>query len=180
MIRVSELASFVEDDAMPLAFVAADMASSDDTSEVEHGWLLLDDLLREFNSDPRTWLTVPELARSIATELKRGDEVFALRILAKALSEARPLAEPADVARYLQKPPSTGDRRWDVLVASAIARECRLRGTKIPQWTDIEGVEPWWFPALVDKTLIPLTVQRTPPELSSKGIWLDERALVAV
>ncbi|MEX1124048.1 MAG: hypothetical protein WEE53_00140 [Acidimicrobiia bacterium] len=180
ILRVSEFATFVEEDSMPLAFVAADMASSEDTSEAERGLLLIDDLLREFSGDQRGWLTASDTAQAIAAELEQGDGIFALRVLAKALSEARSLTEPADIVRYLQEPSPTGDRRWDVLLASAIARECRLRGVKASKWMDVECLEPWWFPALIDTTLIPLTVQRTPPELSSKGIWLDERALGAV
>lgn len=180
VIRVSEFATRVEGPVMPLAFVAADLACSDDPAEAERGLLLLDDLLREFAADRRGWLTVAEVARAISVELEQGDEVFALRLLAKALSEFRSLIEPADILRFLQEPPSTGDRRWDVLVGSAVARECRLRGLAPPAWTDLEGVEPWWFPALVDESLIPLTIQRTPIELSAKGIWLDERALTTV
>jgi uncharacterized protein (DUF2249 family) len=180
IVRVSEFAAHVEQSVMPRAFVAADMADSDDASEAERGLLLLDDLLREFSGNRRTWLTAPDIAQSISAELEHGDDVFALRVLAKALFEFRSLSDPAEIVRFLQEPPSTGDRRWDVLLASAIARECRMRGVGAPKWTDIEGVEPWWFPALVDKTLIPLTIQRTPLELSSKGIWLDERALTAV
>ncbi|MEA1903708.1 MAG: hypothetical protein U9N56_09305 [Actinomycetota bacterium] len=180
IVRVSEFVARVEQDIMPPAFVAADMAGSEDTGEAERGLLHMDDLLREFSGNRRTWLTASDIAQAISVELEQGDEVFALRILAKALSESRSLIDPADIVRFLQEPPSTGDRRWDVLLATAIARECRLRGVGAPKWTNVEGVEPWWFPALVDKTLIPLIIQRTPLELSSKGIWLDEKALSAV
>jgi hypothetical protein len=180
VLRVSEFAALVEGDSMPLAFVAADMAESDDRLDAERGLLLVDDLLREFNDDRRSWLTVPDIARAIADELERGDEVFALRVLANGLSTARSLTAPADVVRFLQGPLSTGDRRWDVLLAAAVARECRLRGIRAPDWTDLQGLEPWWFPVLVDESLIPLTVHRTPPELARRGVWLDERALEAV
>jgi hypothetical protein len=179
VVHVSKFAARVDEPVMPLAFAAADMADSDDPSVAERGLLLLDELLREFNGIPRLWFTASDIARAISDELKRGDDVFALRVLAKALSEFRSLTDPADVVRFLQEPPSTGDRRWDVLVASAIARECRMRGIGAPSWTDVEGVEPWWFPGLVDEILIPLTIQRTPAELASKGIWLDVRALSA-
>lgn len=180
VLRVSEFAALVEGDSMPLAFAAADMSESDDRLDAERGLLLIDDLLREFNDDPRSWLSVPDIARAVADELERGDDVFALRVLANALSAARSLTAPADVVRFLQEPSSTGDRRWDVLLAAVVARECRLRGIRAPDWTDLQGLEPWWFPALVDESLIPLTVQRTPPELASRGVWLDERALEAV
>ncbi len=180
VLRVSDFAALVEGDTMPLAFAAADLAESDDRLDAERGLLLVDGLLREFNDDPRSWLTVPDIARAIADELEQGDEVSALRVLANALSAARTLTEPADIVRFLQEPSSTGDRRWDVLLAAAVARECRLLGVTAPGWTEVAGLEPWWFPALIDDTLIPLTFQRTPPELASRGVWLDERALETV
>jgi hypothetical protein len=180
VLRVSGFAAHIEGDTMPLAFVAADMAESDYRLDAERGLLMVDDLLRDFNDDSRSWLSVPDIARAFADELEKGDEVFALRVLANALSGDRSLTEPADIVRFLQEPSSTGDRRWDVLIAATVARECRLRGVRAPDWTDVPGLEPWWFPALVDETLIPLTVQRTPPELASRGIWLDGRALEGV
>ena len=178
-LRVSGFAVHIDADSMPIAFAAADMASSDETSEVEQGLLVLDDLLRVFNGRPRDWLAAPEMAQTLAGEIDRGDEVFALRLLAKALSDSRALTEPADLVRFLQQPPTTGDGRWDVLLAAAVARECRLRGIEPPGWTHTRVLEPWWFPVLVDDTLVSLTIQRTPPELATRGIWLDERALTA-
>ena len=180
ILRVSEFVSFVEGDTMPVAFAAADMACSEDTSQAEQGLLAIDDLLRGFRGEARLWLTVPEMSDAISTELKRGDEMFALRVMANALTESRSLTEPADVVRFLHEPNTTGDQRWNVLIAGAVARECRLRRIEAPTWTNVEGLEPWWFPALIDESLLPLTIRQTPPELSSKGVWLDERALTAV
>lgn len=180
VLRVSKLARFIEGESMPVAFAAVDMADSDEPREVERGLLVLDDLLREFAGDLRDWLTAAEIAETISGEIESGDQIFALRILAKGLSDSRLLTEPADILRFLQTPPTTGDPRWDVLLASSVERECRLRGIESPTWTNVEGLEPWWFPALVDDSLVPLTIQRTPPELSRKGIWLDESALEAV
>jgi hypothetical protein len=180
VLRVTKFASEVEGETVPIGFAAADMAGSGEPLEAERGWLILDDLLRSFTEEQRDWLTAAEIAAAITGEVDRGDEIFALRVLAKALSDVRSLSEPADIIGFLQKPPSTGDRRWDVLVASAVARECRLWGLDAPQWTDVESLEPWWFPALIDETLLPLTIQRTPPELARKGVWLDERALEVI
>lgn len=179
ILRVSEFVASVEGETMPVAFAAADMACSEEVSQAEGGLLAVDDLLREFRKETRQWLTVSELSDAISAALKRGDEVFALRVMAKALTESRSLTEPADILRLLRAPNTTGNRRWDVLIAAAVARECRLGGIEAPKWTDVEGLEPWWFPVLIDETLLPLTIQRTPPELSSKGIWLDELALTA-
>jgi hypothetical protein len=178
-LRVSRFAAHIDADRMPIAFAAADMAGSDAASEAKAGLLVLDDLLRDFNGDPRDWLAVPEIAQVLPGELERGDDVFALRMLAKALSDSRDLTETADLVRFFEQPATTGAERWDILLAAVTARECRLRGIDPPGWTHTSALEPWWFPALVDDTLIPLTIQRTPPELACKGIWLDERALTA-
>jgi hypothetical protein len=174
---VSDLAASVGNRLIPASFAAIDLSESNEPSEAEGGMLLLDDLLRKYKGERRDWHTIAETADVIRGE---NDEVFAVRLLARALSDARVLTDPVDVIRFLQKPASTGDQRWDVLLASAVSRECRLRGIDAPAWTNVEGLEPWWFPALLDETLIPLTVQMTPPELARKGIWLDERALTTV
>lgn len=176
-LRVSRFTSTVDAKRMPVGFAAADMADSVDQTEAEQGLLTLDDLVRTFQGRRRHWLTVAEIADALAGE---NDEVFALRILAKALTDTRNLSEPADLARFLRRPATTGDQRRDVLLAAAIARECRHRDIETPRWTDVAGLEPWWFPALVDRSLIPLTIRRTPPELARKGIFLDEKALATV
>ena len=52
-----------------------------------------------------------------------------------ALSDLRALHEPADVRAWLEEPPSTGDPRWDTLLAAATRRECRRLSIRAPGWT---------------------------------------------
>lgn len=127
----------------------------------------------------RTWMTMPDVASAIREELTAGDVDFALRLLARALADLRALSAPADVASALAAPPSTGDHRWDTLIAAATARACRQRGIAAPAWTAAEPLTQWWFPVF-DPVLAARTIQRTPPDLASRGIWLDERALAVV
>lgn len=124
----------------------------------------------------RTWMTAADSAEAIREELVRGDTDFALRMLTRAVADFRALDEPSDIAAFLVEPASTGDHRWDALLAAAISRECRTRGLRAPAWTNVEPLTPWWFPA-ADPVLDARTMQRTPIDLSIKGIWLDERAL---
>lgn len=127
----------------------------------------------------RTWLTARDVAEAIREELDRGDRDFALRLLGRALRELTGLTDPADRAAFLEEPPSTGDHRWDTLVAAAIARTCREAGIPAPAWTRTEPLAAWWFP-VHDPVLTARTMQRTPVDLAARGIWLDERALAVV
>jgi HTH-type transcriptional regulator/antitoxin HipB len=124
----------------------------------------------------RTWMTAADVAGAIGEELGRGDTDFALRMLLRGIADLRALHDPDDVAAFLDAPPSTGDHRWDTLLAAAVSRECRLRDLAVPAWTAVPPLTSWWFPA-ADPLLDARTVQRTPIDLSIKGIWLDANAL---
>lgn len=125
-------------------------------------------------------MTAAEAATAIGVEVQRGDVTFALRLLARAIAVLRSLADrPADLAEFLTTPPTTGDRRWDTLLAAALGRECRRLGVAPPAWTNVAPLKSWWFP-VPDPVLTARTFQRTPVELSVRGIWLDGSALEAV
>ena len=124
----------------------------------------------------RTWLTAADAADAIRDELDRSDTDFALRLLGRALHEFGQLTDPADQAVFLAEPPSTGDHRWDTLLAATIRGACRRAGVRAPDWTRTRPLTSWWFP-VYDPVLTARTMQRTPVDLSTKGIWLDERAL---
>lgn len=127
----------------------------------------------------RTWLTAADTADAIRDELKRPDTDFALRLLGRALHEFGQLTDPAEQAAFLAEPASTGDHRWDTLLAAAVRRACRKAGVRAPQWTRTPALPTWWFP-VYDPILTARTIQRTPVDLSNVGIWLDERALQVV
>jgi hypothetical protein len=125
----------------------------------------------------RTWVAASETAVSIREELGRCDEDFALRMIGRLVADLRTLSRPADIARCLSEPPSTGSQRWDVLLAVVVSRECRLRGIEAPGWTKTPPLPSWWFPLLADPILTARTMQRTPIDYSVRGIWLDANAL---
>jgi y4mF family transcriptional regulator len=127
----------------------------------------------------RTWLTTGDVAEAIRDDLDANDTDFALRTLGRAVADFRRLIDPDDVATFLAEPPSTGDHRWDTLVAATISRECRLAGIEAPSWTKTVPLASWWFPVF-DPILTARTMQRTPVDFSTRGIWLDSRALEVV
>jgi excisionase family DNA binding protein len=144
---------------------------------VDRGDLVaVDDLLHDGDGG-RAWMTGGEVAGAIGEELARGDDDFAFRMLARGVADLRSRRRPADVARFLAPPPTTGDERWDALLAAVVGRECRRRGIAAPAWTDVAPLRPWWFPLLASPMLAARTMQRTPVEWSVRGIWLDANAL---
>jgi len=160
--------------SMPEAVVAVDLAASGDPA----GLVRLDDLLHGDHGDTdRTWMTAGDVAQAVAEELQRDDDDFAFRMLARGVADFRALRRPADVARFLAEPSTTGGPRWDALLAAAVRRECRLRSIPAPAWTDVPPLRPWWFPLLPSPRLAARTMQRTPVDFSDRGIWLDANAL---
>ncbi len=133
-------------------------------------------LLREIGSPARTWLTARLAAEAIKDELQRGDEDFALRTLVGAINDFRGLSQPVEIQEFLRRPRPTGDRRWDTLIAAAIAQACRRRGVPAPKWTRRAPLESWWFPANGGGLLAARTMARTPIDFSRLGIWLDASA----
>jgi Ribbon-helix-helix protein, copG family len=125
----------------------------------------------------RTWLTAAEAASTVRRELRRGDEDFAFRLVARLVADLRVLDRPSDVERCLKVPSSTGDRRWDTLLAVAVGRACRERGIEAPAWTSAPPLPSWWFPLLADPVLTARTMQRTPVDFAARGIWLEAKAL---
>jgi hypothetical protein len=120
-------------------------------------------------------LPVPALARAVRKEIAGGDANFGLRLIGRSIDELRHLA-PADLSAFLSPPPSTGDHRWDTLIAAAFRRECRRAGIEAPSWTAVTPLPTWWFP-VEDRLLVARTMQRTPIDFSVLGIWLDAKAL---
>ena len=133
-------------------------------------------LLKEIGRPAQTWMTARSAAEAIKDELQRGDEDFALRTLIGAINDFRGLSQPAEIQEFLRRPRPTGDRRWDTLIAAAVAQACRRRGIAAPKWTRRAPLESWWFPAEGGGLLAARTTARTPIDFSRLGIWLDASA----
>lgn len=140
------------------------------------GLTLTTQLAPASDRDDRTWLTAGDAAEVIRNEVAGGEASFALRTLGRALADLKELTDPIDVELALTEPPSTGDQRWDTLLAAAFRRECRNLAITAPAWTDVAALPSWWFP-VYDPILTARTLQRTPIDFAARGIWLDRRAL---
>lgn len=119
------------------------------------------------------WVSMADVAAAIAAELCGDcDHVFAVRLLAEGIQRFRSLHDqPAAQARWLTPPPhTTGDYRFDVLIAGTVQHLARVWGPPLPDWA--AGVPPLQLPWSPFAQWAP-TPMRTWPELDNLNIALD-------
>lgn len=117
----------------------------------------------------------------IALVVREGDEASALR-LAAGLYTALTTLIAADLALAIEgEPPSTGDARWDALIAGLVERAARTGGVRTPLWTAGPGrfLDRWWF-VTPYRSLHATVLVQTPAELANRGVFVDEASLHTV
>ena len=76
-------------------------------------------------------------------------------------------------------PGSTGDVRWDALVAGVVEDLAYRHDKSVPEWTVREPLDSWWFVTSVPK-LEPTAFVETPRALANRGVFIRRAALVNV
>ena len=113
---------------------------------------------------------VHQTVDAIAQSLHAGDEQEALRLAADLWTGLESM-DSADVAAEVETDPgSTGDRRWDALVAGVIERAAHGARVPTPMWTAAKArfLDEWWF--LTPYTSLHASaLVETPAELSTAG-----------
>lgn len=74
-------------------------------------------------------------------------------------------------------PPSTGDPRWDAMIAGVTEDIAFRLGYAVPEWTVIDPLDEWWFVTPVAK-LEPTAFVESPPALSRRGVFIRRASLV--
>ncbi|NUP73316.1 MAG: helix-turn-helix domain-containing protein [Sinomonas sp.] len=116
-----------------------------------------------------------DAAEAVRDELSNGDIDFALRLALDAFKRLEGMKPTV-----LKRPRTTGDERWDALLAAGA--RIALRGSKAkPRWGS-RLAQPW-FPAegmrKVSDAYRQLTVRRTPKEFADFNIFLNDKSLAA-
>lgn len=126
-------------------------------------------------------LTVPACAAAIRKDLRGGRRSNGemLRHVAEMRSHARKLREPADIRAFFAAPSTTGDRRWDTLVAAAVEDLAGQLGIQPPAWTDQPPLGTCWFVGS-NPRLHAYAFARSPAALHARGIMLDPADLESV
>jgi hypothetical protein len=74
------------------------------------------------------------------------DDELRWRLVAEFLEEYR--HEPSEMRRGLlaSEPATTGDERWDVLLAALAEHLAARDGRRGPRWSELRSLERFWFP----------------------------------
>lgn len=122
----------------------------------------------------RWWLTMDETATQVREALSAGDTAWASRLLCDAVNQIPLVAALDRLDEMLAAPASTGDERWDALLAGAVRYRLRLLDRPAPAWTQRDPLPAWWWPSGRGARAV-MAMQSTPPELARLGIWFDAR-----
>jgi len=124
---------------------------------------------------------VHSTVEAIARSLHDDEEHEALRLAADLWTGLASM--PADeVAVEIEADPgSTGDRRWDALVAGVVERAAHTAGVRTPMWTCAGGrfLDEWWF-LTPYRSLHASALVETPAELANRGVFVHESSLWSV
>jgi transcriptional regulator with XRE-family HTH domain len=125
-------------------------------------------------------VTTPQAAAAIRSGLRHGwTSRELLRVVREQRSNAKWVSHPIDQRLFFARPSTTGDQRWDALLAASIEEIAVRRRIPIPDWTEGVGLENAWYftddPAFNDFLL-----DRSPPSFRSRGVMIDPDALESV
>lgn len=127
---------------------------------------------------PTTLPAVAQVAVEVANHLEDGHDDRAYRRVL-GLHDSLLRADAAlRVALSVTPPPSTGDVRWDALIAGVVAHD--LNGLPQPQWVhDPKRHAAGWFVDDVEE-LHDQIRRHTPPAFERRGVFIDAAELASV
>ncbi len=133
--------------------------------------------------DRGSWrpVDVRSAATAIAAALDAEDTSRAFRCVVQLLDDLGRVP-PRDRAGLVEhEPPSTGDVRWDALLAGAVEHGCYRHGLAVPAWTVDPGrfLERWWFVSTVPG-LRASAFAEAPAALANRGVFLHAASLESV
>jgi transcriptional regulator with XRE-family HTH domain len=114
-----------------------------------------------------------ELAVTIQGDLAAGEEQNATRLLFGFADDFRASSRPGRCALIADKPPSTGDPRFDAALAAAAEFFAAEAGIAVPGWVNGPDrfVEPWWFVAS-RPAFHAYTLAHTPAAFARHGVFI--------
>lgn len=131
----------------------------------------------------RGWMTPQSATREIHRALRKGDDLWALKMILQGRDHLRELLRANDNASsaWAAAPRTTGDRKWDALLAALTEREFDEAGREPPSWANADdkrlGERDEWV--LASLLLNDEEVRAaTPTWLAEHGIFAAERDLV--
>ncbi len=125
-------------------------------------------------------VTVPAAAAAIRAGLEQGWSTGdLLRVVREMRANAEHLRSETDRALFYAQPSTTGDRRWDSLLAATTELDALRDDRPVPAWARGHELPHLWF--IGDVTGLHATsFARSPSSLAARGIVLDRAALESV
>jgi len=126
-------------------------------------------------------LTYPKLAVEIRA-IKDDDPVHATRLIRQTVQQLGLLSDPAEIAVFHAEPPSTGDPRWDALIAGVAVHTWSLGhdGEFLPWAKKVPPLEEIWEPGNGPERWRGVNLIHTPPSLIALNVCFPEEWLQAV
>jgi hypothetical protein len=125
--------------------------------------------------------SIADVAVEIGACLAEGDEAAALRLAFRCveLFERAPLGEREDVVAH--EPISTGDARFDALLAAIAEYLCAREGILAPAWVEDSNrfLDQWWFVSGL-RSLHADAIAHSPISFARRGVFITAGALAYV
>ncbi|HVM15440.1 MAG TPA: helix-turn-helix transcriptional regulator [Egibacteraceae bacterium] len=138
------------------------------------------DFLRQAGGLPATFS--PERLVEVAGRVIGGEDAwFAVREFLDGVGLVAEVADPPRVRRLIaDRPPPTGDRRVDTLLAGVAEHLAGVHVLDRPAWVTEPDrfLEAWWFPHR--RAFDALAIRDSPPAFRRRGIFLCPSALERV
>ncbi len=125
-----------------------------------------------------TPVTTVTVAEAITVALARDDEPAALRCAVQLLDDLARVSAEQRPPLVRDEPPSTGDARWDALLAGVVELACHRHGLAVPGWTVAPErlLDRWWF-AVPTPGLAASAFAEAPAALANRGVFLHASSL---
>jgi transcriptional regulator with XRE-family HTH domain len=127
-------------------------------------------------------LTVPACAAAIRADLRAGRSSTAdtLRFVRETINNAHfVVGDDLDRVSFFARPSTTGDQRWDALLAGVVDVVAREHQFGPPSWTTGRFVTPFWFVGSTP-SLHAYAYAHSPAALANRGVFIDPADLESV
>lgn len=140
----------------------------------------------ETGNRERRWipLTAARAAAGIRSAVRRGDPSEALRWVAQLVADIERAPAVRRAALIRRVPPSTGDRRWDAMLAGAVEYVCHRFRLGVPQWSADPDrfLDRAWFviETILGRPSPGLAVSAfsaSPASLANRGVFVHSSSL---
>lgn len=98
---------------------------------------------------------------------------MAHRLVMDGVNRLPAAAEAGRLSHLLEAPASTGDQRWDALLAAAVRYRLHELGREAPAWTVKEPLNVFWWPTRISASQQYNAMAHTPAEFRRLGIFID-------